>query len=207
MAAERTRKFLEQAGDLPEDPNAMGGMQQIGCVNLHRHLADILSRIRDDCKSRLYYQISPESELLLDQNSEHFGKDVSLAFGAAAEDIAEAAACLALERTTACVFHLMRSLEIAVAAVADKIGATIVDKHGRGLPWGQIANNMRPVIDKMMKGSEEQIKWYRIQDKLDVVARAWRNPTAHPKQTYTLEEAKWVFGSTKAFMQELAPLV
>ncbi len=100
----------------------------------------------------------------------------------------------------------MRALEAAAAVVADKLGATIADKYGRTLAWGIIASNMKLEIDKMQKGSDEQIRWYRAQSFLEVVGRAWRNPSAHPKRTYTIEEAKNVFAATKAFMQELAPL-
>jgi hypothetical protein len=107
---------------------------------------------------------------------------------------------------TVCVFHLMRALEVAVRVVADKIGAAVTDEHGRGLAWGVIAANMKARIDQMPRGSDEQVKWYRAQALLEVVNRAWRVPTAHPKKTYTSEEARRVFEATKALMQELAPL-
>jgi hypothetical protein len=72
---------------------------------------------------------------------------------------------------------------------------------------GVIADNMRPIIDGMQKGSHEQIKWYRVQHELVVVNRAWRVPTNHPKETYTLEQARQVFDATKVFMKELSALV
>jgi hypothetical protein len=137
----------------------------------------------------------------------HFGQEVFRAFPSANDDISEAAKCLALGRGTACIFHIMRALEVAVQVIADKIKAPIVDEHGKGLPWGVIAQNMKPIIDKMLNGSEEQIKWYRVQAHLVVVNRAWRVPTAHPKQKiYNTEEAEAVFNATKTFMQELAVL-
>jgi hypothetical protein len=101
---------------------------------------------------------------------------------------------------------LMRALESAAQVVANKLGATIHDANGKGLPWGVIAENMKPKIDAMTKGSDEQIKWYRVQNDLVVINRAWRVPTSHPKETYTLEQAEEIFEATKAFMRELAPL-
>jgi hypothetical protein len=137
-----------------------------------------------------------------------FGSDVLNKFGSAVnDDIEEAGKCLALGRGTATVFHLMRVLESAVQTIAIKIGATIHDGQGKGLPWGIIADNMKPIIDRMPKGSHDQIKWYRVQYDLVVVNRAWRAPTNHPKEVYTPEQAREVFAATKAFMNELALLV
>ena len=109
-----------------------------------------------------------------------------------------------MERNTASVFHVMRALEVAVQVVAAKLGATTVDEHDKVLPWGVIASNMKAKIDSLPKGSDEQIKWYRVQSYLVVLNRAWRAPTAHPKQTYTPEEARNVLDAAKAFMQELS---
>lgn len=203
QAASRTKAFLEQATPTSIEQSFLMNVE--GCGNAFRHLMDLASRIRDDCHARLYFQIGAEGAELLRTEVSHFGPDVEKAFGSAAEDIAEAAGCLALGRYTASVFHVMRALEKAAAVVAQKIGAAITDQHGIGLGWGVIANNMKVKIDKMPKG-DEQTKWYRAQSFLETVNRAWRVPTAHPKQTYTGDEARRVFEATKAFMQELAPL-
>ena len=136
-----------------------------------------------------------------------FGEEVFQKFESSREDIEEAGKCLAVGRATASVFHLMRALESAVQKVGDKLGATITDSAGRGLPWGVIAENMKPKIDAMPRGSDEQIKWYRVQSDLVVVNCAWRVPTNHPKETYTLEQATEVFDATKSFMRELSPLL
>lgn len=205
VAANRTAQMLSNIG---YPPNLAEGISynSVGCRGMFNHLLDILSRLRDDCSSHLYFQISPGAAPMVQPNSAPFGQEVEKKFVGAIEDIDEAARCLALERATACIFHVMRVLEIAVCVVANKIGANTIDEHGRGLPWGVIANNMKSVIDKMPKGSDQQTSWYRVQSYLEVVNRAWRTPTAHPKQTYTIVEAQKVFEATRTFMQELAPL-
>jgi hypothetical protein len=76
-------------------------MQQDNCGTLFRHLLEIVSRLRDDCSGRIYFQIAPENARLLEMDADHFGPEVRKAFGDAVEDIAEAASCLALERPTA----------------------------------------------------------------------------------------------------------
>lgn len=203
FAANRTRQAMDAIG---HRPGLALVMQQDNCGTLFQHLLESVSRLRDDCSGRIYFQIAPENARLLEMDADHFGPEVRKAFGDTVEDIAEAASCLALERPTACVFHLMRALEVAATVVADKIGAAVTDEYGRGLAWGVIAANMKAKIDQMPKGSDEQTRWYRAQSLLEVVNRAWRTPTAHPKKTYTLAEARRVFEATKAFMQELAPL-
>ena len=205
-AAARLKSSLEQAEKQLNYPRSFIDFSADSCGKVFQHLMDIISRMRDDCVSHLYFQIAPENVMLLEIDADHFGPEVRKAFGDTVEDVAEAASCLGLERSTACVFHLMRALEAAAAVVASKIGATVTDVHGRGLGWGIIADNMKAKIDKMPKGSDEQTKWYRVQSFLEVVNRAWRAPTAHPKKTYTPAEARKVFEATKAFMQELAPL-
>jgi hypothetical protein len=169
---------------------------------------DVWLRLRDQIANTYCLTLSPEEYDLYHQKEPLFGKEVFDAFGSVREDIEEAGKCLALARGTAAVFHLMRVLESAAQTVANKIGAAVVDGDGKGLPWGVIADNMKPIIDRMLpKGGEEQIKWYRVQHELVVVNRAWRVPTNHPKETYTLEQARQVFDATKVFMKELSALV
>lgn len=205
IALRRFIILLESAIDESEDGITIS-FRTGQCQHYFQHLMDICSRIRDDCEGRFFFQIVAGKEGMLDDKADHFGASVRAAFPSAIEDISEAASCLALERSTACVFHLMRALEVSVAVIANKLGATTKNRHGQGLPWGVIASNMKLIIDALPKGSAEQIKWLRVHSYLDGVNRAWRNETAHPKQTYTIDEARNVFEATKAFMQEIAPL-
>ena len=54
-----------------------------------------------------------------------FGDDVARAFPSSKGDIDEAGKCLALDRGTACVFHLMRILEIGLQLLAAKLGISL----------------------------------------------------------------------------------
>ena len=175
------------------------------CGRLHTYLSQATSRIPDDLSAQVLIALDTRRSTLFEE-LRPFGDVVFNAFPAGQNDLEEAAKCLALERGTACVFHLMRALESAASVIAAKIGATIKDLHGRSLPWGVIAENMKPRIDIMPAGSDLQIKWYRVQQDLVVVNRAWRVPTSHPRESYTPDEAQEVFDATRAFMKELAPL-
>jgi len=60
-------------------------------------------------EKRLFQKVAP------------FGAEVEARFPSANEDIYEAAKCLALDRATACVMHLMRVCELGLKALATTI--------------------------------------------------------------------------------------
>ena len=129
-----------------------------------------------------------------------FGRGVSDAFPEAIEEVEEAAKCLALERTTAVVFHLMRAIELAVASCSTKFGF-IADKE-----WGKMLSDLGRGIESLPKGTLKT-DWSAAHSLLFHVKEAWRNPTMHPKKTYTETESASVFEAVKAFMQALSPLI
>ena len=132
-----------------------------------------------------------------------FGEDVDEAFPESAEDISEAGKCLALERYTAAVFHLMRGMESAVAVLAAKLGATITNAQNETLAWGVLTGNIGDKI-KSMDAGQEKDEWLGLHTLLYAVNRAFRTKTAHPKKTYTANEAEQAFYATRSFMQSMA---
>lgn len=132
-----------------------------------------------------------------------FGDTITDKFPLAIEDIAEACWCLGLSRNTAVVFHLMRAMEIAVKVIGDKLEVTVVDKDNVDLEWGRIVANLKVPIEAMPKGPGRD-KWSGVLTMLYHVKQKWRNPTMHPKQTYTDDEARDVYEAVKSFMLDLA---
>jgi HEPN domain-containing protein len=122
------------------------------------------------------------------------------------EDIEEAAKALALQRPTACVFHLMRAMEIAVKRLGKRVGVQNVDKE-----WGKILSDIGKGIEAMPFKTEaekrKRNRWSEVHTHLYHVKQAWRNDTMHPKQTYTREQAHEVFQACRVFMDRLADLV
>lgn len=131
-----------------------------------------------------------------------FGEAVDDAFPKAAEDISEAAKCLALQRNTACVFHLMRAMESAVGRLAEAIGTG----KSTNKEWGKILSDIGQKIESLPKG-EDRDRWSESHSHLYHVKQAWRNDTMHPKKTYTDDQAQSVFDAVRSFMTHLAPLV
>ena len=135
------------------------------------------------------------------------GKSTCLACKAQFE-IDEAAKCLALRRSTACVFHLMRVMEVGIKAVARCLGIPDPTK-GSEKNWGKILKKIKDEIDnrnaaKSWKKAKDQEFFLASHAHLDVVREAWRNPTMHVENKYTEEEAEDIFAAVKSFMRKLA---
>ena len=75
---------------------------------------DMITRFEDEMSSKNCFIIPAGKEGFFDPVEPIFGLDVESKFSVMSEDIAEAGKCLALERSTAAVFHLMRVMEIGV---------------------------------------------------------------------------------------------
>ena len=93
-------------------------------------------------------------------------------------DFAEACKCIAFERPTAAVFHLMRGTE----GVLREYYKSII-KRGRkkDATWHQMLADLRKRRDSPPAG---------ILDHLDNIRANFRNPTQHPEARYEIDEAQ-----------------
>jgi HEPN domain-containing protein len=166
---------------------------------------DIYRRFQDEMEGRHFFILDAREADFFDCPKPLFGERVEASLPVAAFDIDEAAKSFALGRYTACVFHLMRAMEVAVAVLGDKLGATVKNKHDETLPWGVLVANMKEPIERLPK--REQDKWLRAHSLLHSANRAYRTGTAHPASKYTPEEAEVAIHATKSFMREFAELL
>lgn len=139
------------------------------------------------------------------ENPELFGTVVFNAFPSANEDIYEAGTCLALERGTACVMHLMRAQEIAVKAFAKSLGI------GPQNDWGSYIRLVQNDLDNRLKVGaprtpEEQF-YAEANIQINSLRLAWRNPSMHPVAFYTPERAEEILSHVRSFMSHLATKV
>lgn len=167
----------------------------------------LLSGLWDALESEFYFHLDQEDAPLYFSAS-LFGDRVSKKFPKAIEDIAEAGKCLSLQRPTACVFHLMRVMEIGVQAFGKKlkVGVNIQIET-----WYQIMEHVDGAIRQLPSKSEKEkrrkAELAAASANLNAVRIAWRNEVMHPKQTYTREEAHDLFGTTRSFMDHLSGLI
>jgi hypothetical protein len=146
-----------------------------------------------------------------------FGSAVSGAFNSAMPDIEEAGNCLAAECNTAAVFHLMRTAEIGLRAVAKDRNASFQNKPLDQQEWGTILGFLDGCIaqlrqDAIANWPAPEIKDVQIRFYSEVVAElrgfneAWRKHLSHAREDgiYDRDYASSVFKHVKNFMQKLA---
>jgi hypothetical protein len=139
-----------------------------------------------------------------------FGEEFAAKFNTRGTfELEEAGKCVALDRSTAAAFHLMRIMEIGVQAFAKCLG--ISD------PTKPVEKNWGFILERIWKDGIEK-KWPNgaarmsgdgalfdeLYASLDAVKNPWRNGTMHVEKKYTPEEAIHIYSAVRGFMMRLA---
>jgi hypothetical protein len=199
---------VEQKNALPPERVNID-ISLIDVFPLNRYMEEIINRTPDELGSRLVLALRPESERYYQATEPLFGPDVDAKFPNAAYDIAEAGKCLALDRATATVFHLMRVMEVGVRASARCLGIPDPIKDA-DRNWGAV---LRKISDERTRRSTQKPKVWNSDDEelfaeiyalLDAVRSVWRNPTMHIEQKYAPEEAELIYVATRSFIKKIA---
>jgi hypothetical protein len=177
---------------------------ELNWEKLKDQLIELHQRVMDELGDQTFLFLPSEVLGLYRQNDSLFGTAVEKTFSEMTEDISEAGKCLALNRPTACVFHLMRVMERGVQRLGTKLGIQQVEIR----VWQGILDQINPAIKKLdPKKTPLAVVYAEAASHLYNVKVAWRNEVMHPKQTYTFEEADAIFRSVKTFIRDLADIV
>ncbi|MGH6857845.1 MAG: hypothetical protein ACRECP_09480 [Methylocella sp.] len=121
---------------------------------------ELYNRMLDELSDRVFLNISPEDAEYYRQSKPLFGQDVESKFSQMSEDIAEAGKCLAVSRSTAAAFHLMKVMEIGVQKFGDKLGVSLSsEKH-----WQNILDEINKAIKRWIKSQCTRRYMLRQQD-------------------------------------------
>jgi hypothetical protein len=184
--------------------------------NFARYLINTLpSELRRRCvlimpagKAELYQSDEPEF-------GTQFGAEVATKFRTKGkQEVGEAANCFALGRDTAYVFHLMRTLEVALDAISLCLRVPRPLKPGEKT-WGAILGRLKTELDNRenlmferqwtdMSEGGDKLVFRRIYASLDAIKGAYRDPTMHVESVYTEREARHLFALCKGFMEIVA---
>lgn len=170
-------------------------------------ISEALNRIEDECRERLMLMVEPkyidyiEDPQFFDSPGKHANR-VSVQFPSAAEDIAESGICLALGRSTACVMHLSRVLEVGLQALANAVGVTKQNDWGRYLKL--IDDELTNRIKAAGARTPDEQFYAEARASFDDMRRAWRNPTMHVDKVYSSARAEEILISVRSFMRHLA---
>jgi hypothetical protein len=172
-----------------------------------QNIKHLISRIHDELDSQYYFHVD-QRDVSCYLAKEPFGEAVTNKFSLATEDISEAGKCLALQRSTACVFHLMRALELGVQTLGKRLKVQI---DVRTETWHQIMLHVNKQTQALPSATRAQkakkSKFAEAAAHLQSVRLAWRNEVMHPKQTYDRNEAFEIYNATRVFMASLAEIV
>ena len=177
---------------------------------LHGQIEAIERLSYKELKNKFFLYIPPERAKFFptNVNPRVFGEPVDTAFPSAIYDIYESAMCLALARSSASVFHLMRVLEIGLTALGKVFGVSLAHTN-----WEPAIREIESKIREMHKeptwkalpDCKEQQEFYsKAASNFAIFKDAWRNHAMHVRGKYTEDESEMIFLGVKSFMQKLA---
>jgi hypothetical protein len=171
------------------------------------YFQEIAITLRRELSLTKIFCIASAKEHYFDLDINILGQTFKSNMPSAIFELDEAGKCHALGRSTACVFHLMRTMEIGIKALARSLSISDPIKPSEK-NWGKILGSMKAEMDKRSGG-----KSWEGNDKeffesayvsLDAVRVAWRNTTMHVENKYTEDEAEHIFVAVRGFMKKLS---
>jgi hypothetical protein len=166
-------------------------------------IVELNMRVWDELENRFFLTIPADHIAWYRQSEPLFGKEVEAKFPEMSEDISEAGKCLALDRPTAAIFHLMRAVEIAVQRFGGKLGIALASEKN----WQNILDEINKAIKALDQKALQTKAYAEASAHLYNVKLGWRNAVMDPKQTYTADEAKALFSATGIFIRDLAGIL
>jgi len=166
---------------------------------LTQSLRQLEAVVRNEMKGHLFFFVDDPQFY---KQRQPFGARVAVWFPELEYDITEAGNCLAFERGTASVFHLMRVLETGVQRFGTRLGVPLANEKN----WQVILDLINKAIKTRDPKLQETMALSGTASHLYNVKITWRNPTMHPTSKYTPDEAKDIYQNVKTFMGSLADL-
>jgi hypothetical protein len=166
---------------------------------------ELQGRVNDELGMITVLSIEPDKDVLFESKIP-FGEKVTASFPSTTYDIEEASKCLALNRGSASVFHLMRVMEFGLKALGKSLGDPTLEGKKN---WGTILSRCRaelkkPKAERAKIWAEDEQFCREAIVRLNAVKDAWRNPTMHVEQSYDSERAYDVWYCVKIFISHLA---
>jgi hypothetical protein len=175
----------------------------------------LMARFKEICDEQLFFFI-PKDQRGYFQTMDTFGPDFRKRFPSAATDAEESGKCLALDRPTACVFHLMRVAEHGLRRLARKLRVQLTHRGLRHpiefADWEKViigCNNRIAAARTLPLGKKRQAQLDMYSDAADhctYMKDIWRNNVSHARKPYSPTEAKGSMERVGGFMTFLARL-
>ncbi len=202
LSARYARYFL----DLNSQQNNSGFLR-----SLQFETDRLLTTIHEELKSRRTIMIPMDRAIFYQVEGTFLGPDVCDRFPEVIGDAQEAGNCYALERYTACVFHLMKIMEYIVQKLGKKFKISGLETK----TWGKILKDVKDKIQDMPhdipRREAKKMKYHNCYALLDAVCHATRNPIMHCRlgrlsKRYDKDEAKDLMDRVGSFVEHFATL-
>lgn len=168
---------------------------------------ELQGRLIDELSEPRFFEVSDE-EAGFYNNPRKGWEPILDRFPTAIRDVEEASKTFAFGRHIACVFHLMRVLELGLRTLGKSLNDPSLDPK-RNPSWRAILHKCdielgKALQDRSPEWKTDDVFFSTATANLRAVQYAWRNPTMHIERTYNEEEAREVYLAARAFMRHLA---
>lgn len=176
------------------------------------YIGQVRAGFQNELRKRLF-MFMPAEQAKYFNESELFGPDVSNRFPRANKEITEAGNCYATGNNTACVFHLMRAVEVGARCMVSRLK---VQSHLHGQPielcdWGTLVAAIQKGVDTLSTGTRINIRkkkrfefYNHALGSFRNFKDAWRNHVSHTRELYLDGQTKDIIDNTRQFMTHLA---
>lgn len=178
---------------------------------LYPYILALRNHITDELSKRKFMFI-PTAEADYYEHYGLFGPEVAVKFPKANKEITAAGNCYATGNYTACVFHLMRTVEYGARKMV--IALNVQGQLGRPVElcdWGTLEKALDAGVKALSGGSRTKMhKKTTFEFYSHAVAQfrnfkdAWRNNVSHTRKVYQPGQTKDIMDNTRQFMQHLA---
>jgi hypothetical protein len=164
-----------------------------------------------EMQSRLFTFILPHRAGYF--SDENVGTEISTILGHMVEflnaktDLVEAGNCFAAGRFTAAVYHLMRTAEYGLVAVAAFVGVSEDNRTS----WGKLIQGIESEVKRMVSSAAKPSDWREQEKKYNdlcswftAIQKGWRNPVSHIPRIYSESTAKGMFSVINTLFAHLS---
>lgn len=205
ISASLVRDVAAQLNLMQKDADGLWVLEHAPIAPLVEQLSSLPAR---EAKTKFFLVMEPDAAALYAPDEPLLGSDVGTKFPSLIADIDEAGKCLALGRTTATAFHLIRCLEGGITGISRCLGIPDPTK-GAERNWGSLLTKVEAACkskwptDATRQAGDGHF-FESVWGSLRAMQNPYRNATMHLEKTYTEDEAKGLQAIVKSLMQRIA---
>jgi hypothetical protein len=169
------------------------------------HIEAVYSTLETELGALLFKAI-PRERVRFNNSKWLEGSAIEVKFPIAFRELERSGMCYSLGQPTASVFHAMRALEPALAALASPFGVSSAHENWQNIII-EIESKVRALGGQPKSGIKiEDEKFFGAAvSHLYFVKNAWRNHVVHTRDSYSDDEAAKIMGHSHEFIESLCP--